>query len=289
MTALVTADVTAKVTSSRRRSLSRVSLGTVLAAFFVSLVAIAAVAPALLASSGPTEIDLENALATPSLDHPFGTDEAGRDLLSRVIYGTRLSLTIGLGATGLAMVLAIGLGTLAALSGGVVDTVITRVLEVAFAFPSLLAALLVIAVFGPSATTAIIAVGVGSMPGYARMVRGQVLNVRQAGYIESAHALGHTRFAVIRRHLFPNAMRPLVAVVTLGVGQSIVWASSLAFLGLGVPPPSPEWGALLDAGRNYITTQWWLEILPGLVIVLFAISVTTLGRALQQRLEGAAR
>jgi peptide/nickel transport system permease protein len=272
-----------------RRPRLRVSPSTVISALVVLLVVVAAAAPGLLTTRTPTEIELTNALASPSWSHPFGTDEAGRDLLTRVVYGTRLSLGIGLGATGIAMAIAVVLGFVAALAGGVVDTVLTRLLEVAFAFPALLAALLVIAVFGPSATTSIVAVGIGSMPGYARMVRGQVLNVKESGYIEAAHALGHSRRAVIARHLFPNAMRPLVAVVTLGVGQSIVWASSLAFLGLGVPPPSPEWGALLDAGRNYITTSWWLEVLPGLVIVVFAIAVTTLGRDLQQRLEGAAR
>jgi peptide/nickel transport system permease protein len=277
-------------TARARQSLLRgLRPGVVLATLVIALVVIAAVAPAVLAPSTPTKIDLGNALAAPSWQHPFGTDEAGRDLFSRVVYGTRLSLGIGLGATGIAMGLAIVLGFASGLAGGIVDTIITRVLEVFFAFPSLLAALLVISIFGPSVKTSIFAVGISSMPGYARMVRGQVLNVKKAGYIESAHALGHTRTQVLVRHLFPNAMRPLVAVVTLGVGQSIVWASSLAFLGLGVPPPNPEWGALLDAGRNYITTQWWLEILPGLVIVLFAISVTTLGRAIQQRLEGAAR
>jgi peptide/nickel transport system permease protein len=272
-----------------RRSRALLGPGVVLSGLVVLLVVVAAAAPGLLTTRTPTQIDLTNALATPSLAHPFGTDEAGRDVLTRVVYGTRLSLGIGLGATGIAMALAVVLGFVAGLAGGIVDTILTRLLEVAFAFPALLAALLVIAIFGPSATTSIVAVGIGSMPGYARMVRGQVLNVKQSGYIEAAHALGHSRWAVIARHLFPNAMRPLVAVVTLGVGQSIVWASSLAFLGLGVPPPSPEWGALLDAGRNYITTSWWLEVLPGLVIVVFAIAVTTLGRDLQQRLEGAAR
>ena len=278
-----------EVAAPRRAFRWSLGLGVSLSALFVTLVALAAIAPSLLAPTTATHIELSNALAAPSWHHLFGTDEAGRDVFSRVVHGTRLSLGIGLGATAIAMGLAVVLGFVSALAGGVVDTVITRVLEVFFAFPSLLAALLVISVFGPSVTTSIFAVGISSMPGYARMVRGQVLNVRQAGYIESAHALGHGRRTVLAQHLFPNAMRPLVAVVTLGVGQSIVWASSLAFLGLGVPPPNPEWGALLDAGRNYITTQWWLEVLPGLVIVLFAISVTTLGRAIQQRLEGAAR
>ena len=264
-------------------------IGTVLAGTVVLLVVLAAVAPALLTHRSPTAIDLSATLQGPSWAHPFGTDDAGRDLLTRVIYGTRQSLGIGLGATALAFLIATVLGFTAALSGGIVDGLITRLIEVAFAFPALLLALLVIAVRGPSLATEIIAVGIGSAPGYARMVRGQVLAVRQAGYIEAAGALGHGRFRVIRRHLFPNAMRPLVAVVTLGVGQSIVWASGLSFLGLGVPPPSSEWGALLDAGRVHITTSWWLEILPGLVIVLVALSVTALGRTLQNRLGGAAR
>jgi peptide/nickel transport system permease protein len=263
--------------------------GTVLALLAVAFVVVAALTPGVLTHRSPTAIDLNHTLGAPSWSHLFGTDDAGRDLYTRVVYGARESLGIGLGATALAMALAILLGFGAGLAGGWVDIVITRILEVAFAFPVLLLALLLISIRGPSVTTEIVAVGLGSAPGYARMVRGQVLNVRQAGYIEAAGALGHTRSVVVRRHLFPNAIRPLVAVMTLGIGQSIVWASGLAFLGLGVAPPSSEWGALLDAGRLYITTSWWLEILPGLVIVLVALAVTSLGRTLQHRLEGAAR
>ena len=264
-------------------------LGTVVPLLIVLLVMVAAIAPGVLTHRSPTAIDIEHTLLPPSLSHPFGTDDSGRDLYTRVVYGARESLGIGLGATGLAMSIALLLGFIAGLGGGLVDVVINRILEVAFAFPVLLLALLLIAIYGPSLTTEIVAVGIGSAPGYARMVRGQALNVRSAAYVEAAAALGHRRSAVIRRHLFPNAMRPLVAMITLGVGQSIVWASGLAFLGLGVAPPSPEWGALLDYGREYITTQWWLEIMPGLVIVLVALSVTSLGRTLQHRLEGAAR
>ena len=267
----------------------RVRPGTAASLLIVLLLIVAVLAPSWLTSGNPNGIDIEHTLLTPSWQHPFGTDDAGRDLYTRVVYGARESLGIGLGATGLAMALAILLGYAAGLAGGIVDAVVNRVLEVTFAFPVLLLALLLIAIRGPSIGTEIVAVGIGSAPGYARMVRGQVISVRQAAYIESAAALGHGRWRVIRQHLFPNAMRPLVSVVTLGIGQSIVWASGLAFLGLGVAPPSPEWGALLDSGREYITTSWWLEILPGLMIVLIAVSVTSLGRTLQHRLEGAAR
>lgn len=263
--------------------------GTILGLLVVGFVVLAVLTPGLLTHRSPTAIDLNHTLGAPSWQHWFGTDDAGRDLYTRVVYGARQSLGIGVGATALAMLIAIVLGFGSGLAGGWVDAVVTRVLEVAFAFPVLLLALLLISIRGPSVATEIVAVGLGSAPGYARMVRGQVLNVRQAGYIEAAVALGHPRATVIRRHLFPNAIRPLVAVMTLGVGQSIVWAAGLAFLGLGVAPPSSEWGALLDSGRLYITTSWWLEILPGLVIVLVALAVTSLGRTLQKQLEGAAR
>jgi peptide/nickel transport system permease protein len=287
MSSVVLSPHTDRVRSRLR--LPSIRLGTVVPSLVVLFVVVAAIAPGLLTTRSPNGIDIEHTLLAPSLSHPFGTDDAGRDLYTRVIYGARESLGIGLGATGLAMSIAILLGFAAGLAGGAVDAVIGRILEVAFAFPVLLLALLLIAIRGPSLTTEIVAVGIGSAPGYARMVRGQVLNVRQAASIEAAGALGHGRLAVIGRHLFPNAMRPLVAMITLGVGQSIVWASGLAFLGLGVAPPSPEWGALLDSGRMYITTSWWLEVMPGLVIVLVALSVTSLGRTLQHRLEGAAR
>lgn len=260
--------------------------GLVLAGLVLLLFVVAAVVPSLLTSRDATTIDLRSALQSPSASHLLGTDQNGRDLYTRIIYGARTSLLIGTGATALSTSIAVVLGVTAGLSGKVVDGLINRFLEVVFSFPVLLLALLFVTVFGASATTQIVAVGIGTAPGYARMIRGQVLAVRGSGYVEAAGALGHSYAKVIRRHIFPNAMRPLVVVVTLGVGQSIVWASGLAFLGLGVAPPSPEWGALLDAGKNYVQKAWWLEISPGLAIVAFALAVTALGRALQQRLEG---
>ena len=259
------------------------ALASAVLAFFV----LAAAAPQLLAPGDPLAIDLGAALQAPSWQHPFGTDQSGRDLYTRVVYGTRESLLIGLGATALAMAAAAVLGVSAGLGGRFLDGLISRGLEVLFAFPVLLLAMLFVTIYGPSVTTQIVAVGLGTAPGYARMIRGQVLAVRTSGYVQAAHALGHSRWDVLRRHVFPNAMRPLVAVLTLGVGQSIVWASGLAFLGLGVAPPSPEWGALLDAGRMFITRAWWLEVMPGLAIVSVALAATSLGNYLQRRLEGA--
>lgn len=261
--------------------------GLALASLALALFAVAALAPSLLTSGDPFKIDLQASLRPPSLAHPFGTDQSGRDLYTRVVYGTRESLLIGIGATVLSMAVAIVLGFGAALGNRLADAILSRLIEVVFAFPVLLLALLLVTVFGAGVRTQIIAVGIGTAPGYARLIRGQVLSVRSSGYVEAAHALGHSYGRVVRRHVFPNAMRPLVVVATLGVGQAIVWASGLAFLGLGVAPPSPEWGALLDAGRNYVTRAWWLEVFPGVAIVAFALAVTATGRYAQRRMEGA--
>jgi ABC-type dipeptide/oligopeptide/nickel transport systems, permease components len=189
------------------------------------------------------------------------------------------------GAAAVSIGLALILGTLAALGVRPVAVVIDRFVEILFAFPALLLALLLIAIAGPSAATQVLAVGVGTAPGYARMIRGQILGARNSAYVEAATALGHSRWRIVRAHILPNALRPLVAVFALSIGQSIVWASSLSFLGLGVAPPASEWGALLDAGRAYLTTAWWLVVIPGLVIVAVALAATTIGRNIQARLE----
>lgn len=260
--------------------------GVALAGVFVTLCLVAVLGPALLATHNPLTISLGDTLEAPSVHHWFGTDPSGRDLYSRVVYGAREALLIGLGATALSMSIAITLGFASALAGGWVDGAVNRGIEVLFALPVLLLALLFVSVFGQSATTELVAVGLGTAPGYTRMIRGQVLAVRESAYVEAARALGHPYPRIVRRHIFPNAMRPIVVLITLGVGQAIVWASGLAFLGLGVPPPAPEWGALLDAGREFVTQAWWLEVMPGLVIVLFALSLTTIGRFIQRQLEG---
>ncbi|WP_454917682.1 ABC transporter permease [Xanthobacter sediminis] len=266
--------------------LRRIPVGPAVAAAAVAFYLVAAIAPDLLQTYGPFKIDLKALIQPPSLEHWFGTDQTGRDLYSRVIAGAGQSLSLGLAATALSLALALAFGLTAGLAGGDVDLAIARFLDVLFSFPTLFLALLFLAVFGTSITTQVIAVGVGTAPGYARMIRGQVLAVKGAGYVEAARALGHSPSRIALNHIVPNALRPLVVMMTLGVGQSIVWASGLAFLGLGVAPPSPEWGALLDAGRAYAVRAWWLEVMPGLAIVGFALAVTVLGRYLRDRLEG---
>jgi peptide/nickel transport system permease protein len=266
-----------------------VPVGAWIAALCLLLFIVAAIAPGLFETHDPYQENLTATLKAPSFSHLFGTDQLGRDLFSRVVAGTRQSLVIGFVATALAVLAAIVLGLIAGLGPKWADGLISRLLEVMFAFPVLLLALLVVAVFGDSITTEIAAVALGTAAGYARMLRGQVISVRGTGYVESARVVGHSSGKIVRQHILPNAIRPLVALYTLGVGQAVIWASGLSFLGLGVPPPSPEWGALLDSGRDYVTAAWWLEVMPGLAIVILALSVTVIGRHLQARLEGRIR
>ncbi|WP_223693600.1 ABC transporter permease [Leifsonia poae] len=282
MTAL---DTRPPVGRSTATALARRPWGLYVAVVFALLLTVAALAPQVLTVHAPTAIDYGAALQPPSLAHLFGTDESGRDLYTRVVWGAGQSLLIGLGAAAVGIVIALVLGTIAALGVKPAAVIVDRFVEIMFTFPALLLALLLIAIAGPSAATEVFAVGLGTAPGYARMIRGQILTAKNSGYVEAATALGHSRSRIIRSHILPNALRPLVAVFALSVGQSIVWASSLSFLGLGVAPPASEWGALLDAGRQYITTAWWLVVIPGLVIVAVALAATTIGRHVQNHLE----
>jgi peptide/nickel transport system permease protein len=266
-----------------------VPVGIWLAALIALIFLVAAVFPGLLESQNPYNVNLAARLQAPSVSHLFGTDPLGRDLFSRVVAGTSQSLLIGFGATALALAIALTLGLLAGLGGSKADAVVSRVIEVLFAFPVLFLALMVVTVYGASVASTLVAVGLGTTAGYARMIRGQLIAVRGAGYVEAARVIGHPFPKIVRQHILPNALRPLIALFTLGVGNAVIWASGLSFLGLGVPPPAPEWGALLDSGRDYTTVAWWLEVMPGLAIVLLAVSVTVIGRHVQARLEGKAR
>jgi peptide/nickel transport system permease protein len=274
---------------ARGRVLARVRgvrPAVVLAVLFLLFILIAAIVPSLLTKGDPLQVNLAHSLQSPSLEFPFGTDQSGRSVYTRVIYGARESILIGLGATAVGLGVAALLGVAAGLGGKWVDGAISRLLEVLFSFPLLLFALFLVAIFGSGVSTQIIAVGIASAPGYARMIRAQVLQVKGADYVIASRALGHPPSRTLFKNILPNAFRPLVVLATLGVGQSIVWASALSFLGLGVAPPAPEWGAMLDAGKDYIQTAWWLELFPGAAIVATTLAASCIGRYLQRRIEG---
>lgn len=275
--------------AGRRRRTSQIwhrfDAGIVIPLIIIALLILAAIVPQLLATQGPLDIKPAEAFQGPNVKHWLGTDESGRDVFARIIHGTRSSLLIGILATVIGVGVALILGSIAGLGSKAVDFGVSRFLEVLFAFPGLLLALVVITILGPGVVTTTVAVGLSTAPGYARLIRSQVLSVRNSGYVESAVVLGRSRWFIIRNHILPNVAAPLLVLATLGVGQAIVWASSLSFLGLGATPPDPEWGSMLSAGRNYIANAWWLTVFPGLFIVISAAATTVLGHSLQRRLQ----
>ncbi|WP_439690421.1 ABC transporter permease [Curtobacterium sp. SP.BCp] len=268
--------------AERRRGGTLGTAGWVATAVVV-LAVVAAVAPGVLGGAHPLAVHPDEALLPPSGARPFGTDESGRDVLARVVAGTRASLVVGVAATLVGAVTGVLLGLVAALGGRVLDAVVGRVTEVAFALPLLLVALVVIAVTGPGPVPAVLAVGFATAPGYARIVRGLVRTARESQVVETAVLLGRSPARIVVRHVLPAALWPVVAVGTLGVGQAVVWASALSYLGVGTPPPAPEWGAMLADGRTYLQTAPWMSTFPGLAIVVLATAVTVLGRALRRR------
>lgn len=255
--------------------------GLLLLLAFVLLLAVAMCAPEWFTILPPDAIDANAVLQPPGPDRWFGTDELGRDLFSRVIYGTSASLTIGVGATAIACLGGVSLGTAAALAPRLIRDFLVRLIDILLAFPELLLALLVIAVLGRGSVNTLLAVGLSHIASYARLVRSQVLRVKLAGYVEHALALGEHPWTIIINHIVPNTIRPLLILATIGVGTSVLAASALSFLGLGVVPPEAEWGALLADGRNYIDVAPWLSLIPATVVAVSVIAITLLGRRLQ--------
>ncbi|MCW2255621.1 peptide/nickel transport system permease protein [Providencia alcalifaciens] len=256
--------------------------GLWLPALIVAILFLAMFFPTWFTHYAPDEVDLTAILQPPSAQHWFGTDQLGRDVYSRVVYGTSLSLSIGLGATLIACIGGILLGNAAVLAPNFIKHPLVRLLDIMLAFPDLLLALLVIAVLGRGPENTMLAVGVAAIAGYARLVRSQVLLVKSSGYVEHAVALGTPAARIIFRHIIPNTLRPLVILATIGVGHAVLAASALSFLGLGVTPPVAEWGALLADGRNYLDIAPWVSLMPATVIALSVIVITLLGRKIQQ-------
>ncbi|MCJ1860556.1 MULTISPECIES: ABC transporter permease [Klebsiella] len=255
--------------------------GTSIPLLLVLLLVVEVFFPSLFTPYTPEQMDFSAILQPPDLRHWFGTDQLGRDVFTRVVYGTSLSLSIGVGATLIASAGGIVLGTLAGLAPRAVRQLLVRLLDIMLAFPDLLLALLAITVLGRGPENTLLAVGLAGIAGYARLVRAQVLQVRLSGYVQHAVALGEPPMVIILRHIVPNTLRPLLVLATVGIGYSILSASALSFLGLGVTPPTAEWGALLSEGRNFLDSAPWVSLLPASVVALSVIAITLLGRRVQ--------
>ncbi|MGQ0550564.1 MAG: ABC transporter permease [Armatimonadota bacterium] len=250
----------------------------------IVLVAVAALADRL-APYDPIRITPDAALQAPGGKYPLGTDLLGRDILSRLIHGARISLRVGLVSVGIAAMVGTTLGLLAGFYGRWLDLVVMRVIDLMLAFPNVLLALAIIAILGPSIFNLMIAVGISATPGYARLVRGSVLSAKENVYVEAAVAVGAADGLIIWRHILPNVVAPIIILATLGMAGAILTGAALSFLGLGVQPPTPEWGTMLSDGRNYLRKAWWITTFPGLAIMITVLAINMLGDGLRDALD----
>jgi peptide/nickel transport system permease protein len=249
-----------------------------------TIVVLAFLAP-VLSPHSPLKQDVLVALQAPTRSHPFGTDPFGRDILARVLFGGRLSLTFGLLVVLIAMLAGVPLGIIAAYFGGWTDEIISRMIDILLAFPGFLLALVIVAVLGPSLPNAMLAVAVASIPAFTRVVRGSVLSEGSREYVLAARALGCGDARIMVRHLLPNIVGPVLVLATLRVGAAILTTTSLSFLGLGAQPPTPEWGEMLSGARPFIRQAWWLTVFPGSAIALTVLAVNLLGDGFRDILD----
>jgi ABC-type dipeptide/oligopeptide/nickel transport system permease subunit len=263
------------VTLRRLRRLT--GAGGMVAFGFLIVIAWVVAFPQTLARHDPIDVVPDRLLTPPGREFLFGTDQYGRDIFSRVVYGARVSLGFALIATTISVGLSTIGGTLAAFYGGRLDSVMMRGIDVLMAFPGILLALIVIALLGPGLATAMVAVGFGQAPAFTRIVRGATLVVKSHQYIEAAHAMGARDPWIMRAHILPNVRYTILVLMTLGFGAAILIGASLSFLGLGAQPPTPEWGSMLGDARGYVRTHWWVATLPGLVLAATLLCINLVG------------
>jgi len=254
------------------------------AVILFAMVVVAIFAPQI-APYSPTEIDPTAVRAAPSVDHPFGTDSLGRDILSRVIFGSRVALKIAVTSMGLAFAFGSLVGAVAGYYGGRVDSIVQTAIDTTWAFPAIIMGLALASILEPDLTTVLAAIALVFWGIFARLVRGEVLSLRELDFIKASEAIGLSDAKIIFRHLIPNAIVPAFVVVTLQMGNAIAVAASLSFLGLGVQPPTSSWGVMLATGRQYIDSAWWISVFPGLAIVIVIMSFNFLGEGLRDTLD----
>ena len=253
--------------------------------FILTLVVGAALFARFLAPYSPIDQSFADQLRPPAPAHLFGTDEFGRDIFSRGLYGTRIALTVGVISDGIALAAGVVLGIVAGYFGGWADSTVMRSMDVMLAFPYLLLAMIVVAVLGPSLNNAMIAIGIVYTPQFARLVRSAVLAIREQEFVEAAGAIGAGAARVLARHVLPNILSPIIVMATLTVGFTIVETAGLSFLGLGAAPPTPEWGSMLATGRSYMLTAPWIATFPGLAILVTVVGFNLVGDGLRDLLD----
>ncbi|WP_246309695.1 nickel transporter permease [Paenibacillus alginolyticus] len=238
-----------------------------------------------IAPYDPIVQNMQVMLETPSWSHPFGTDEFGRDILSRIIYGAQISLMIGIVGVLISVIIGVTLGTLSGYFGGKADMLIMRIMDIFMAFPSFLLALAIVSVLGPGMSNVMIAIGIFSVPTFARISRSAVISVKNKEFIEAAKAMGGTHAFIIVKHVIPNSIAPIIVLSSLRIATAILTASGLSFLGMGAQPPTPEWGAMLSTGREYLRTAPHVSTIPGLAIMFMVLSFNMLGDGLRDALD----
>ena len=254
-------------------------------AFIIIVIILLAILAPVIAPYDPTKMNPANKLQTPSAEHWLGTDDKGRDILSRLLYGARISLTVGILSTVIGAAVGIVLGLISGYYGRWVDSLIMRICDVLLAFPGILLALAIVAVLGASTTNVIIAVAFFAVPTFARIVRGSTLSIKKLEYIDAIRALGASDLRIIFMHILPNILSPIIVQATLYIASAIITASALSFLGMGTKPPTPEWGTMLSDGRSYIRQAPHITLFPGMVIFLVVIGFNLFGDGLRDALD----
>lgn len=263
----------------KRNHLAMVGLFIIIVLIFVAIFA------DKIAPYGFAEQNLKNQFAPPNLKNLFGTDDLGRDIFSRVVYGSRISLKVGFISVGIALIVGTAIGAVTGYFGGKVDNFFMRFIDILQSIPDILLAIAILAALGPGLANLMIAVGIASIPGYARIVRSSVLSIRDQEFVEAARAEGSSNFRIIFKHILPNCMAPIIVQATLGVAYAIINAAGLSFIGLGLEPPTPEWGAMLSAGRSFIRDHMHMTLFPGLAIVITIFALNVLGDGLRDALD----
>lgn len=263
----------------------RLSPGAWAAAIVLVLLLGPLVWPRAFAPFDPAQIAPAEIFQPPSGTHWLGTDQYGRDILSRLIHGTRTSMSLGLASVSISLALSLPLGIAVGFYRGTFEAVVMRLLDILMSFPGILLALVVITVLGRGLLNAMIAVGIGQAPAYTRVVRSAVLSIRELAYIEAARAAGARNGRILWRHILPNIAAPVIVIATVGFALAIIIGASLGFLGLGAQPPTAEWGTMISEGRGYLRSQWWIPAFPGLIIGLVVLTLNLLGDALRDLLD----